>query len=57
MTQPIAKRFPAPSIDTLPEDIRTRLLVVQPVGRISVSVIRHEAAESADQTVCSETRV
>ena len=28
MTQP-AKRFPAPAIDTLPEDIRTRLLAVQ----------------------------
>ena len=29
MTQPSATRFPAPSIDTLPEDIRTRLLAVQ----------------------------
>src|SRR6266478_7076364 len=29
MTQPIAKRFPVPAIDTLPEDIRTRLLAVQ----------------------------
>src|SRR5258705_8823428 len=29
MTQPIAKRFPPPSIDTLPDDIRTRLLAVQ----------------------------
>jgi uncharacterized peroxidase-related enzyme len=29
MTQPIAKRFPAPSIDKLPDDIRTRLLAVQ----------------------------
>ena len=29
MTQPVAKRFPAPSIDKLPEDIRTRLLAVQ----------------------------
>jgi uncharacterized peroxidase-related enzyme len=29
MTQPLAKRFPAPSIDTLPDDIRTRLLAVQ----------------------------
>jgi|SRR5579859_1364882 len=29
MTQPQAKRFPAPAIDTLPEDIRTRLLAVQ----------------------------
>jgi uncharacterized peroxidase-related enzyme len=29
MTQPPAKRFPAPSIDSLPEDIRTRLLAVQ----------------------------
>jgi uncharacterized peroxidase-related enzyme len=29
MTQPIAKRFPIPSIDKLPEDIRTRLLAVQ----------------------------
>src|SRR6516165_11685590 len=28
MTKP-AKRFPAPAIDTLPEDIRTRLLAVQ----------------------------
>ena len=29
MTQPIARRFPMPSIDKLPEDIRTRLLAVQ----------------------------
>src|SRR5881396_4131929 len=29
MTQPIAKRFPSPSIDKLPDDIRTRLLAVQ----------------------------
>jgi uncharacterized peroxidase-related enzyme len=29
MTQPPATRFPAPRIDTLPEDIRTRLLAVQ----------------------------
>ena len=29
MTQPSAKRFAAPAIDTLPEDIRTRLLAVQ----------------------------
>src|ERR1700687_3940184 len=29
MLQPIAKRFPPPSIDSLPEDIRTRLLAVQ----------------------------
>src|SRR5712672_4062087 len=29
MTQPIAKRFPTPSIDELPDDIRTRLLAVQ----------------------------
>ena len=29
MTQPAAKRFPAPSIDKLPDDIRTRLLAVQ----------------------------
>ena len=29
MTQPIAKRFPSPSIDELPDDIRTRLLAVQ----------------------------
>jgi uncharacterized peroxidase-related enzyme len=29
MTQPIAKRFAAPPIDKLPEDIRTRLLAVQ----------------------------
>ena len=29
MTQPIAKRFPTPSIDRLPEDIRSRLLAVQ----------------------------
>jgi uncharacterized peroxidase-related enzyme len=29
MTQPSAKRFPAPAIDTLPEDIRTRILAVQ----------------------------
>ncbi|OIQ63533.1 carboxymuconolactone decarboxylase family protein [mine drainage metagenome] len=29
MTQPIAKRFPIPSIETLPDDIRSRLLAVQ----------------------------
>ena len=29
MTQPIAKRFPTPPIDKLPDDIRTRLLAVQ----------------------------
>ena len=29
MTQPAAKRFPAPSIDKLPDDIRARLLAVQ----------------------------
>ncbi len=29
MTEPIARRFPTPSIDTLPEDIRARLLAVQ----------------------------
>src|SRR5437899_5683458 len=29
MTQPIAKRFPTPSIDMLPDDIRNRLLAVQ----------------------------
>src|SRR5664279_4848803 len=29
MTQPVAKRFPTPSIDSLPEDIRTRLNAVQ----------------------------
>src|SRR6266566_8192027 len=29
MTQPIAKRFPTPSIDKLPDDIRARLLAVQ----------------------------
>jgi uncharacterized peroxidase-related enzyme len=29
MTQPIAKRFPTPAIDTLPPDIRERLLAVQ----------------------------
>src|SRR5947199_8365714 len=29
MTQPIAKRFPSPSIDKLPDDIRTRILKVQ----------------------------
>jgi len=29
MTQPTAKRFPVPAIDTLPDDIRTRLLAVQ----------------------------
>jgi uncharacterized peroxidase-related enzyme len=29
MIQPSAKRFAAPSIDTLPDDIRTRLLAVQ----------------------------
>ncbi|WP_342731065.1 peroxidase-related enzyme [Bradyrhizobium sp. B117] len=29
MTKPAAQRFPAPALDTLPEDIRTRLLAVQ----------------------------
>src|ERR1700716_1272032 len=29
MTQPIAKRFPTPSVDKLPDDIRTRILAVQ----------------------------
>jgi uncharacterized peroxidase-related enzyme len=29
MTKPAAKRFPVPAIDTLPEDIRSRLLAVQ----------------------------
>ena len=29
MTQPIAKRFPTPAIDTMPDDIRTRLNAVQ----------------------------
>jgi uncharacterized peroxidase-related enzyme len=29
MTQPIAKRFPTPAINTLPPDIRERLLAVQ----------------------------
>jgi uncharacterized peroxidase-related enzyme len=29
MTQPIANRFPVPALDTLPEDIRSRLLTVQ----------------------------
>ena len=29
MTQPIATRFPTPSLDKLPEDIRTRILAVQ----------------------------
>src|SRR5947207_13306021 len=29
MTQPTSQRFPAPAIDTLPDDIRTRLLAVQ----------------------------
>jgi uncharacterized peroxidase-related enzyme len=29
MTQPLAKRFPTPSIDQLPEDIRSRILAVQ----------------------------
>src|SRR6478752_1794828 len=29
MTQPIAPRFPTPSLDQLPDDIRTRLLAVQ----------------------------
>src|SRR5664279_6567578 len=29
MTQPVAKRFPTPAIDSLPEDIRSRLLAVQ----------------------------
>ena len=29
MTEPIAKRFPTPSIDKLPEDIRARILAVQ----------------------------
>jgi len=29
MTKPPAKRFPVPAIDTLPDDIRTRILAVQ----------------------------
>jgi uncharacterized peroxidase-related enzyme len=29
MTQPSSQRFPLPAIDTLPDDIRTRLLAVQ----------------------------
>src|SRR3989441_5547868 len=29
MTQPAAKRFPTPSLDRLPEDIRARILAVQ----------------------------
>jgi uncharacterized peroxidase-related enzyme len=29
MTQPLAKRFPTPPLDKLPEDIRTRILAVQ----------------------------
>src|SRR6202167_5964582 len=29
MPQPIAKRFPVPALDSLPEDIRSRLLAVQ----------------------------
>jgi uncharacterized peroxidase-related enzyme len=29
MTQPIAKRFPTPALDKLPEDIRNRILAVQ----------------------------
>jgi len=29
MSQPPSKRFPTPALDTLPEDIRTRLLAVQ----------------------------
>lgn len=29
MTQPLAKRFPTPAIDSLPDDIRGRLLAVQ----------------------------
>ena len=29
MTQPLAKRFPTPALDKLPEDIRTRILAVQ----------------------------
>ena len=29
MTQPIARRFPMPAVEALPEDIRTRLLAVQ----------------------------
>ncbi|MDB5568109.1 MAG: Alkyl hydroperoxide reductase AhpD [Tardiphaga sp.] len=29
MTQPIAKRFPTPALNTLPDDIRTRILAVQ----------------------------
>jgi uncharacterized peroxidase-related enzyme len=29
MTEPVAKRFPTPSLDRLPEDIRSRILAVQ----------------------------
>jgi hypothetical protein len=29
MTQPLAKRFPTPAIDSLPDDIRSCLLAMQ----------------------------
>src|ERR1700709_1368911 len=29
MSQPVAKRFPTPALDKLPEDIRSRILAVQ----------------------------
>src|ERR1700742_1318173 len=29
MTQPVAKRFPTPALDTLPDDVRDRILAVQ----------------------------
>ena len=29
MTEPLAKRFPVPSLDKMPDDIRTRILAVQ----------------------------
>ncbi|WP_213737739.1 hypothetical protein [Bradyrhizobium sp. dw_411] len=48
MSQPIAKRFPAPPIDTLPEDIRTRLLAVQRVGWVERSDTHHDMTSPLD---------
>src|SRR5467141_4363413 len=46
MTQPIAKRFPTPSIDRLPDDIRTRLLAVQEKSGFVPNVFRTLAYRS-----------
>src|SRR3974390_3438280 len=40
MTQPSSKRFAAPALDQLPEDIRARLLAVQEKGGFVPNVFR-----------------